>query len=120
MAEWLTHPVFGDLRWEGEASWWFTQIRQESGEWLDVIIDPDDDDTSAFIERAAQLYCRTMAAEREILQEAIQKGLLNLYDKWRQADEPELTAEDLKNQCDLTFVRIDTVTPTTLSYAGIQ
>ncbi len=44
MAESLTHPVFGDLRWEAKFSWWLTQIRLESGEWLDVIVAPGDDD----------------------------------------------------------------------------
>jgi hypothetical protein len=116
MTESLTHPVFGDLQWEGQFSWWFTQIRLESGEWLDVIVDPGDDDPRAFVGRAAQLYCRAMDAEPEILQEAIQQKILDLYETWRQVGEPELTAAELTAQLDLTFVRIDTVVPITLSY----
>ncbi len=88
MAESLTHPVFGDLRWEAKSSWWLTQIRLESGEWLDVIVAPGDNDPSDFVRRAAQLYCGAMDAVREILQEAIQKGLLDLYEVWRQEGEP--------------------------------
>jgi hypothetical protein len=116
MTESLTHPVFGELRWETAFSWWFTQIRRDSGEWLDVIIDPGDEDPFTFLGRAAQLYCRSLNAERVILQEALPKGVLALYEKWRQADEPVLTAEELTNQLDLVFVRLDTIGPITLSY----
>jgi hypothetical protein len=116
MAESLTHPVFGKLKWEENNLWWFTQIRQESGEWLDVIVDPGDDDPSVFVERASQLYRQAMNAERELLQKAIKEKLLDLYETWRQEDEPKLTAEELQDQLELTFVRIDTVIPITLSY----
>jgi hypothetical protein len=112
----LTHPVFGKLKWEENNLWWFTQIRQESGEWLDVIVDPGDDDPSVFVERASQLYRQAMNAERELLQKAIKEKLLDLYETWRQEDEPKLTAEELQDQLELTFVRIDTVIPITLSY----
>ena len=116
MTESLTHPVFGDLRWEGRFSWWFTQVRLESGEWLDVIVDPGDDDPSAFVGRAAQLYCQALDAEPEILQEAVQKKISDLYELWRQVGEPKLTAEELTDRLELTFVRIDPVVPITLSY----
>jgi hypothetical protein len=116
MADSLPHPIFGDLRWEGKYSWWFTQIRLQSGEWLHVIVDPGDDDPSTFVERAAQLYCRAMDAERQILQDAIQSKLLDLYEAWRQQNEPEMTAEELKNELELTFIRIDTIIPITLNY----
>jgi hypothetical protein len=117
MSRSLTHRVFGELRWEAAFSWWFTQLRLKSGEWLDVIIDPgDEDDPLAFLGRAAQLYSRSLDAERDILQDAIQKGVLSLYEKWRQEHEPELTAEELMNQLDLVFVRLDTIAPITFSY----
>jgi len=116
MAASLTHPVFGDLRWKEKWSWWETKFCPASGKWLDMIVNPGDDDPAVFVERAAELYRRAMAAEREILHEAIQKGLLDLYDEWRRAGEPKLTAEELQNQLDLTFVCIDTVIPITLGY----
>jgi hypothetical protein len=116
MTESLAHPVFGDLRWEEKFSWWFTQLRQQSGEWMDVIVDPGDHDPSPFVERAAQLYRQAMDAERELLRQAIEKGLLDLCEHWRQEDELRLTAEELKNWLELTFVRLDTITPITLNY----
>lgn len=116
MAESLTHPAFGKLKWEETDQWWFTQIRQESGEWLDVIVDPGDDDPTQFVERASQLYRRAMNAERQLLQEAIKDKLFDLYETWRQENEPKLTAEELQDQLELIFVRIDTVIPITLSY----
>ena len=112
----LTDPVLGELRWEAPFSWWFTQIRLASGEWLDVIIDPGDKGPLAFVGRAARLYSRAMEAEQEILGQAIESGLLDLYNQWRQEDERQMTPEEVKNQLALTFVRIDTVTPITLSY----
>src|ERR1043166_7020768 len=112
----LTHPVFGKLEWENTNQWWFTQIRQESGEWFDVIVDPGDDDPSEFVERASQLYRRAVNAERGLLQEAIKEKLLDLCEMWRKDDEHKLTAEELLDQLQLTFVRIDTVIPITLSY----
>jgi hypothetical protein len=116
MPESFTHPVFGHLRWEGQYSWWFTQIRLPSGDWLDVIVDPGDDDPIPFVERAAELYRRAMDAERQVLDEAIRRRILDLYEAWRQTDEPQLTAGELKDRLEFTFVRIDTVGPITLSY----
>ncbi len=116
MTESLIHPVFGNLQWEEKFSWWFAQIRQASGEWLDVIVDPGDDDPAGFVERASRLYIRAMEAERELLREAVNTKLLDLYETWRQEDEPKLTAEELKDRLVLTFVRIDTIIPITLSY----
>ena len=34
MADSPTHAVFGELRWEAESSWWFTQMQLPSGDWL--------------------------------------------------------------------------------------
>jgi hypothetical protein len=112
----LTDPVLGELRWETSFSWWFTQIRLPSGEWLDVIIDPGDEDPLAFVRRAARLYSQAMEAEREILGQAIENGLLDLYNEWRREDERQMTPQEVKNQLALTFIRIDTITPITLSY----
>ena len=116
MAESLTHAVFGELRWEAESSWWFTQMRLPSGDWLDVIVDPGDEDPSTFIEQAATLFRRAMDAERRILHEAVRGRMLDLYDAWRQEGEPELSAAGLEERLELTFVRLDTVSPIVLSY----
>src|SRR4051812_39466702 len=116
MAESMTRAVFGELRWEAESSWWFTQMRLPSGDWLDVIVDPGDEDPSAFVERAAPLFRRAMDAERRIRHEAVAGWVLELRDAWLQVDEPAVTAEELEEQLELTFVRIDTVAPVVLSY----
>lgn len=108
--------MFGELRWEAEDSWWFTQMRLSSGDWLDVIVDPGDEAPAAFVERAATLFRRAMDSERRILHEAVRMKVLDLHDAWRQADEPALTAEGLEEQLELTFVRLDTVAPVVLSY----
>jgi hypothetical protein len=116
MAESLTHAVFGELRWEAESSWWFTQMRLPAGDWLDAIVEPGDEDPAAFVERAATLFRRAMDAERKILHEAVQVRVLDLHDAWRQEDEPRLTAEGLEEQLELTFVRLDSVAPLVMSY----
>jgi hypothetical protein len=116
MAESLKHTVFGELRWEAESSWWFTQMRLPSGDWLDVIVDPGDEDPSAFVERAATLFRRAMDAGRRILHDAFRTKVFDLRDAWRQNDEPALTAEELAEQLELTFVRIDTIAPVVPSY----
>jgi hypothetical protein len=110
------HAVFGELRWEEESSWWFTQLRLDSGEWLDVIVAPGEADPSTFVEQAARLFGRAMAAERKLLHEAVRARILDLYNAWRQEDEPELTAEGLEKQLQLTFVRLDAIAPLVLSY----
>jgi hypothetical protein len=116
MSESLFHPLFGDLKWEPDFSWWFTQIRLASGEWLDVILDPGDDESSAFLERAAPLYLAAMEAERMVLAEAVRQRILELYEHWRQEDEPKLTAEELKDRLELIQVRVDAGDDITLSY----
>lgn len=116
MAESLTHPVFGELRWEAENSWWFTQMLRPSGDWLDVIVDPGDEDPAAFVERAATLFRQAMDAERRIRHEVVRGWVLALHDAWRQEDEPAPTAEELEERLELTFVRLDTVCPVVLSY----
>ena len=117
MADWLTHPVFGDLQWQEKFSWWFTQIFLESGKRLDVIIDPSDGEPTEYVERVSQFYCRVMDSERDILREVIKQRLLFLYDVWRQEGDPELTAEELQDQLNLTCVRIETDSPIiTLGY----
>jgi len=116
MARLLTHPVFGELRWEAEHSRWFTQLLLPSGEWLDVVVDPDNEDPVSFVEHAAQLLSRAIDAERRILADAVQSKLLDLYDHWRQEGDPALSPDELKERLDLSFVRLDTVAPVILSY----
>ena len=113
----ITNPVFGNLRWEPQYSWWFTQVSRPSGELLDVIVEPGDGDRVAFLKQAARLYPRVMKAERRILREAIREELLELYnDVWRQGDEPRLTAHELMDRLQLSLVNLGTVVPVTLSY----
>jgi hypothetical protein len=57
-----------------------------------------------------------MDAERKLRDEAVRMRILDLYDTWRQEDEPEFTAEGLQEQLELTFVRLDTTAPIILSY----
>jgi hypothetical protein len=117
VAESLKHPVFGKLHWEQKYSWWITQIRLPSADWLDVIVNPGDEDRFAFIEPAAKLYRRAMKAERRILRDAIREELLELYnDTWRQSDDRRLTATELMNRLEFSLIDIDTVVPVTLSY----
>ena len=117
MAELRTHPVFGDLRWEQQYSWWSTQVRLPKAQQLDVIVNPGDDDRFAFIELAAKLYRRAMRAERRILRDALREELLELYnDTWRRGDEPELTAKELMSRLKFSLIEIDTVVPITLNY----
>ncbi|HVL12841.1 MAG TPA: hypothetical protein VM529_09755 [Gemmata sp.] len=67
----LTHPVFGEIRWDEQSGWWYAQVRDAAGEWLDVFIEPDEGDRIAAVEPAAELYRRALKAERRIIKAAI-------------------------------------------------
>jgi hypothetical protein len=119
VSERLSHPVFGELGWLPKYSHWFTQIRQPSGEWLDVIVDSGDDDRYAFLEPAATLFRWAQENERRILEEAIRATILDLYnDTWRQGDDDTLTEEELARQLEWVFLKISSseVVPITFSY----
>lgn len=117
--ETVTHPVFGELRWEADSGWWYTQVRDAAGEWLDVVVEPDGEDRLTFLARAAELYSRTIRAERRLLRTAVGKELLELYnDTWRRSDEPELTADEFISRLKFAYVAIrpDWDTAVVLSY----
>ena len=109
----VTHPVFGELRWEAARSGWFTQVRDTI--WMiDVFVDPGDGDRLACLDRAADLYSRAIRAERQLLRTAIDDYLLELFnDNWRLADgqdelnQVELTAEEFAARLCFEFIRID-------------
>src|SRR5262245_56822573 len=103
----VTHPVFGELRWESARGVWFTQVRDRSGEWIDVSVDPDEGDRVACLDRAAELYLRAMNAERQLLLTAVEKELLPLYnDCWHESLWPVLTAKQLMEHLEFTFIQI--------------
>jgi hypothetical protein len=117
VAESITHPVFGELRWDSQRTWWFAQIPLPSGEQVEVIVTPGDEDRIAFVELAAKLYERARKAERRILRDALREELLELYNEtWRQGNQPKLTAKELTSQLTLALIEIDTLIPVTLSY----
>lgn len=116
--ETLHHPTFGELRWDDKGQWWFTQIRDKAGEWLDVVIDPGDGDRLAVVEAAAELYRRAIPEEPRILKQAIKQELLELYnDVWVQ-DGVQLTASQLAKQLQFSFIKLqpDFCVPIILSY----
>lgn len=119
--ETLTHPVFGELRWEEQSGWWFAQVNDASGEWLDVIVDPGGGDRLAAVEAAADLYQRALAAERRVIRDATRDELLELYnDAWR-GEDPELTAGQFLERLEFTFIRLcpdADVIPIVMSYAA--
>jgi hypothetical protein len=70
-SEHLTHPVLGTLGWLPEFTHWFTQLRLPSGDWLDVIVDPAEEDRFGFLSRAAELFTWAFANEPRVLAEAL-------------------------------------------------
>ena len=118
MATSITHPVLGTLRWEPEHSRWLGEVRFTSCALGDLVIDPGEAGVD-FLDKAAALCLRLLAAEPRIRREAAvaKDGILDLYRHWRDADDPELTAEGLASRLEPVFLRIDTVVPVILSYA---
>lgn len=112
----LTHPVFGELRWEEPTSWWLGDFRLESGDLVEVMVVPGRQDRVAFLEKAAQLFQRAMGAEPRIRGVAAEQKVLELYECWRNEDEPILTARELAERLELVTVRIGTVVPISLGY----
>jgi hypothetical protein len=110
--ETVTHPVFGELRWDAARSVWFTQVRDTS--WMiDVSVKPGDSDRLACLDRAADLYSRAIRAERQLLRTAIDNYLLELFnDNWRLADgqeemnQGELTAEEFAARLRFEFIKV--------------
>ena len=96
-----SHPVFGQLEWQAEFSWWFTQYELPDGRAIDVTIDPGDGDRVHFLKRAADLFLWALANERRLLREAIGAYLLELFNEsWRQADESPFDADGFEAELD--------------------
>lgn len=115
----ITHPLFGELRWDDQSESWFAQVRDSAGEWLDVVIEPGDEERHSVVERAASLFQRALPAEPRIQRAAVRQELLELYnDTWRRNDDPELTANDLIARLKFTFIKLQPGwdNPVTLSY----
>jgi hypothetical protein len=92
----LTHPIFGTLRWEPDDGTWFTQVHVTSGDVIDLLITPYDEDRFAFLTRASELFQWAMVNERRILAQAVEVELLELYNNtWRRGVEPVVSAADL-------------------------
>lgn len=106
----VTHPVFGELRWE--RSVWFAQVRDAS--WMiDVSVEPGTGDRLACLDQAADLYSRALRAERQLLRTAIDNYLLELFnDGWRlsdgqdETDQVELTAEEFAARLRFEFIKV--------------
>lgn len=117
----LMHPVLGKMAWLPEYSHWFTQLKLPSGDWLDVIVDPGDGDRLQFLPKAAQLFEWALANERQVLAEAMEAELLELYnDTWRQNDELVLSAEELTARLNwgLLSVMDSDIVPVEFSYGA--
>lgn len=118
-SEFLTHPILGTLGWLPEHSHWFTQLRLPSGELLDVIVDPADDDRHEFLSRAGELFRWAFDNERQVLANAMRVELLELFnDTWRQEDEPVLSAAELTARLEWTLLTVSAsdVVPVEFSY----
>jgi hypothetical protein len=103
----LKHPVFGKLQWQAQYGWWFAQVRDASGEWLEIVVDPGDDDRMAVIEPAAALYKKAIRSERRILRDAVRLELLELYnDTWRRSGDPKLSTTAFIEQLEFTFIKL--------------
>jgi hypothetical protein len=121
VSETLSHPDFGELGWLPEDSHWYTAIRKPTGDWLDVIVDPGDNDRYVFLESAAKLFRWALDNEPRILRDALQAELLELYnDTWRRSDGPVLTAEDLAGRLKWTLLDIGSldIVPVTFWYGA--
>jgi hypothetical protein len=119
LAELITHPDLGELRWDEQSSWWCAEFRLPSGQALGVLIDPPEDNRLGFIETAAKLFRWALKAEQRVLRKAIRAELLELYnDTWRQGDDRVLTAEDLASQLVWSLVELSAsdIVPVTFNY----
>jgi hypothetical protein len=105
-ADELTHPVLGVLNWEADNSTWLGQRHLPDGGWLDVTIKPGEGDRHAFLKRAADIFAWALKNEREVLREAIQAELLELYNEtWRGSD-PVLDAKELEDKLEWHHLEI--------------
>src|SRR3990170_1246338 len=89
----LNVPPIGLLTWREEWGWWEAHVALPSGGRLDVILAPRGDDRVAFALQSAARFQWALENERQVLGDAVDAELLELYDTWRQGDEPELTRE---------------------------
>lgn len=117
-SEHLTHPILGTLGWLSEYSHWFGQLPAPDGGTLDLVVDPGDGDRYEFLSRAAELFQWAMANERRVRREAINLGVMELYEGWRQETEPVLTAVALFDHLRWEYLEIGWIVtcPLTFSY----
>src|SRR4051794_40088231 len=94
--ETLTHPVLGVLTWDAKGRHWDARHELPDGETLDVQVSPGRHDPYAFLKRAADLFGWALANERRVLHEAVEAYLYDLYQGWRQEEDPELSAEEFE------------------------
>jgi hypothetical protein len=113
----LKHATLGTLRWDAVCSWWIGDLACAGRGDVELVIDAGDDDPRAFLERAAGLLLQTVAAEESVRENAVDTNILEIYETWRHEPEPMLTAQQLARRLELTWVRIDSAVPVTLSYA---
>jgi hypothetical protein len=111
------HPVFGSLTWDDRRKQWSTQYRLQSGEQLDVVVDPGDEDRVAFLDQAAPYFTWALENERRILHEAITSHLLDLYNNgWREEEDPVLSAEEFTACLHWDLLKIGTIVPVEFGY----
>jgi hypothetical protein len=113
-----SHPAFRELSWDGEHQWWSASFRRPSGETVQVVVLND-----AFgprthrVERAAELFERTMESEARILLNAMGRGPLDQFNGLlRETGRPALSAEELTSRLRLRFVAFYWCVPVTLTY----
>jgi hypothetical protein len=114
----LIRQAFGDLRWDPEHQWWATEYCRPSGEVVRVAVLNDAlGPRRRRVERAADLFLRTVDAEPRTLREALAgevPGRLNTLS--REAGGPELSGEEWAARVRLAFVAVYWCVPVTLSY----
>lgn len=103
--EFLSHPVLGDLTWQPEYDHWSGERELASGQVLDLIIEPGEQDRRAFIPRAAELFSWALANERKVFADALQAELLELYNsEWREDEAPLLSAAEFSERLEWQLV----------------
>lgn len=113
----MTHPVFGELKWDSSRLSWTVRPFVSSGKKFTVIIKPGrNTEPFEFLETSSRLFATLLDNEATIIREAINTKILALYNEtWRQ-DEIKLSAEVLCTRMRLSLVEFGAVFPVTLWY----
>jgi hypothetical protein len=91
--ETLTHPILGRLEWEAQYGYWSGQRPQPRGGMVDLQIKPADPSRRDRLKRAGDLFLWAMENEVPIRLGAVDNYLYDLYQHWRQEEDPSLSAE---------------------------